>query len=140
VLLLLQVRDSDPGLHGSRLLVAAAAPANHSRSLAPGRTLRQEAKILQAGAYMHEMQGKNSKGTRKSQIRSKRVKQDQRNKADKDSERGPSVRSQTVGVRWKYSGRTRGSDLGGRMLTGQRVGVRRLGLGPGGPGTGVRYY
>jgi hypothetical protein len=58
VLPLLQVRDSDLGLHGSRLLAVAAAPANHSRSWAPARTLRPGAEILQADAYMYEMQEK----------------------------------------------------------------------------------
>jgi hypothetical protein len=107
--------------------VAAALLVNHSRNSAPARILRREAEILQAGAYMHAMQEKDSKSTRKSQLR---VNQEPENKKNKDSGRSLSVWSQIVEVGWKYSGTDLGSDSGGLMLTGQRVEVGRLGLGP----------
>jgi hypothetical protein len=122
VLLRLQARDSDPGLHGPRLLVAALL-GNHSRGLAPARTLRQEAEILQAGAYMHEMQGKGWQLLRR--VNENRI------RAKQTPEEGSlSVWSQTVEVRRKYSGRTWGSDSGGLVLLVKELGVRKLVLRP----------
>jgi hypothetical protein len=77
--------------------------------LALARTLRREAEILQAGAYMHEMQEKNSKSTRKNQLRVEQEPGKQEEQGLNKESIGP--RSDRGG-RVKYSGTDPGVGLG----------------------------
>ena len=148
MLLLLQVRDSDPGLHGSRLLAAAGAPANHSRSSAPARTLRQEAEILQAVLICMRCKRKDSKllgRANENRIRAKPT----------PEKENPWVRDQIMGVRVEVLGSDLGvgpgrSDIDWSKSEGREVGnsdlwVRERGSGTtsqraGGPEAGTRTY
>ncbi|OEL17984.1 hypothetical protein BAE44_0020998 [Dichanthelium oligosanthes] len=117
-----KVWDSGPSLHELRL-VAAAHLAIHSWYSAPDRIRRLEAEVLQAGAYMHEMQGKRT--TIYSEESNKNHKS-QWNKEETGTQKGVGQSGSDRGVGRSTRVQTLRSGLEVGSLTGQ--GLRSEGL------------